>query len=380
MVARRRPRGRSQGIVRDAGPVTTGPSLRSGGSAGDPLRAAGGLATAAATAPLRLLGPLAGPVRRDLSRDVRRAIGLPAAPRPPVTDPGTAFLPPGGAARAVHRDLPAMLIGGLTALMLQSLHPLAMAGVAEHSRYEEDPIGRLRRTAQFVGMTTYGTVEEAHEAIEQVKRVHRRVHGIAPDGRPYSADDPDLVTWIHVAETWSFLNAAQRYGPRRFGPDECDAYFAETAVVARALGATWVPESSDETTAYLLRVRPQLYAGPQAIAARNFLLRGVGRRPPDRAIYAVVLGAAIGLLPGWARAELDLPAPPLVDALVVTPMARWTCAVLRWAVYSPAAGGGRPATDTADSGRPATDRADGVTTDGSPTPPPTAGPARARSA
>ena len=100
--------------------------------------------------------------------------------------------------------------------MLQTLHPLAMAGVAEHSSYQEDPLGRLRRTAAFVGTTTFGTVAEAEAAIAQVQRVHRRVQGLAPDGRPYAADDPELVTFIHVAEVAEFpdLVAALRAAGR----------------------------------------------------------------------------------------------------------------------------------------------------------------------
>ncbi len=201
-------------------------------------------------------------------------------------DPDDAFLAPESVARRVHGDLPSMLIGGLSALLLQSLHPLAMAGVADHSNYRDDALGRLRRTASFVGYTTFGTVEQADEAIEQVRRVHRRVHGVAPDGRPYSADDPDLVTWIHVAEMASFLASCQRFGRRPVTAAERDAYWADTAPVARALGAEWVPATADEATAYLQRVRPALYAGPQALAARDFLLRGVGRRPNDRAVHA----------------------------------------------------------------------------------------------
>jgi hypothetical protein len=134
-----------------------------------------------------------------------RSIGLGPAPVAICTDPTESYLPPDGVARMVHADLPAMLIGGLSALLLQTLHPLAMAGVAEHSNYQADALGRLRRTARFVGTTTFGTVREAEDAIAQVQRVHRRVKGFAADGRPYSADDPDLVTFIHAAETWSFL-------------------------------------------------------------------------------------------------------------------------------------------------------------------------------
>ena len=100
-----------------------------------------------------------------------------------------------------------------------------MAGVAEHSSYQEDPLGRLRRTASFVGTTTFGTVADAEAAIAQVHRVHRRVKGIAPDGRPYSADDPELVTFIHVAEVANFLASSQRYGSRPLTPEECDEYY-----------------------------------------------------------------------------------------------------------------------------------------------------------
>ena len=144
------------------------------------------------------------------------------------------------------------------------------------------------------------------------------------------------MTWVHVAEISSFLASCQRFGTHRLTPDECDAYFAETAVVARAIGAEWVPETLEEATAYFGRIRPSLYAGPQALAARDFLLRGVGTRPNDRAVYSVITAAAVGLLPAWARSELRIPNPPLLDTVVVTPVARTFCAGLRWAVSPPA--------------------------------------------
>ncbi|MGH9091586.1 MAG: oxygenase MpaB family protein [Acidimicrobiales bacterium] len=290
--------------------------------------------------PLRALDAAAAPVRSGIRRNVRRALGAPArSARRPEPDPDRAFLSPGGVARRVHGDLPPMVIGGLSALLLQSLHPLAMAGVAEHSNYADDPLGRLRRTAAFVGATTFGSVDDAHEAIARVQEVHHRVRGVAPDGRPYSAGDPELVTWVHVAEVWSFLRAAERFGERVVTPEDRDAYLHETAPLALHLGAEWVPRSVDEVHAYLRRVRPQLYAGTQAMAARRFLLRGVARTPDDRAVYAVITAAAVGLLPGWARRELRLPRPPLVDALVVTPVARAFCSGLRWAVPPARAGG-----------------------------------------
>ena len=293
-----------------------------------------------AASPFRVAGGLAAPARGGMARNVRRAIGITDTPPPIATDPGEAYLPPDGVARSVHRDLPTMLIGGVAALMLQTLHPLAMAGVAEHSGYREDPLGRLRRTASFVGTTTFGTMSEAEAAIAQVQRVHRRVKGTAPDGRAYSADDPELVTFIHVAEVHSFLASSRRYGPRPLTPEQCDRYYEEVATVAYALGAEWVPTTEREAESYLLRVRPELYAGPQAIEARDWLLRGVARRPAERAVYSLVLAAAVGVLPNWARRELGLsvggPIDLLVDTAAVTPMTRALSAAVRWMVTPPA--------------------------------------------
>jgi uncharacterized protein (DUF2236 family) len=305
----------------------------------NPVERATALGGTVAAAPLRLVGGLAAPARVDMARSVRRAIGITEKPAPIATDPEEAYLPPGGMARRVHADLPSMLVGGVTALLLQTLHPLAMAGVAEHSGYQEDPLGRLRRTASFVGTTTFGTVAEAEAAIAQVQRVHRRVRGIAPDGRAYSADDPELVTFIHVAEVSSFLASSQRYGSRPLSPEECDRYYEEVAPVALALGATWAPRSSAEVESYLLRLRPELYAGPQAKAARDWLLRGVARRPSERAVYSLVVAAGIGVLPAWARRELGLsfagPLDLLVDTAAVAPLTRALSIALRWMVTPP---------------------------------------------
>jgi uncharacterized protein (DUF2236 family) len=305
----------------------------------NPVERATAFGGAVAGAPLRLVGGLAGPARGDMARTVRRAIGITGEPAPIATDPDDAYLPPGGVARRVHADLATMLIGGVSALLLQTLHPLAMAGVAEHSSYQEDPLGRLRRTAAFVGTTTFGTVAEAEAAVSQVLRVHRRVKGIAPDGRAYSAGDPELVTFIHVAEVSSFLASSRRYGPRPLTPEDCDRYYDEVAPIALELGATWVPRSAAEVESYLLRIQPELYMGPQARSARDWLLRGVARRPSERAVYGLVVAAAVGVLPGWARRKLGLsvagPLDLLVDTAAVTPLTRGLTAALRWMVAPP---------------------------------------------
>jgi uncharacterized protein (DUF2236 family) len=284
------------------------------------------------TAPFRVLANLTSPLRDDLGRSVRHSFGLTVEPpRPHAMDPESAYVHPDSVVRMVHSDLGPMMIGGWSALMLQALHPLAMAGVADHSSYEEDPIGRLRRTAHFVGITTFGTTTEAKAAIRHVQAVHRRVRGVAPDGRPYSADDPELLAWVHAAEMYCFLESTQRFGVRRLTPDECDAYYRETASVAIELGAQWVPTSVQDMESYLLRMQPELYAGPQARVARDFLFRGVARKPEDRAVYSLIAAAGTSILPRWARAKYGIPQNTLLD-VAVTPLARLMCAGIRWAV------------------------------------------------
>jgi len=141
----------------------------------NPVQLASALGRRASAVPLRLVDGLTTPVRASYTNDLRRSISGTSKPPPRCLDPELSFLPPDGVARLVHSDLPSMLIGGISALLLQSLHPLAMAGVAEHSNYQSDPLGRLRRTATFVGTTTFGSVSDAEQAIAQVQRVHRRV-------------------------------------------------------------------------------------------------------------------------------------------------------------------------------------------------------------
>ncbi|MGH9044135.1 MAG: oxygenase MpaB family protein [Acidimicrobiales bacterium] len=282
--------------------------------------------------PFRIMSGFALPFRADIERTVRRSFGIAQEPRPRANDPNDAFVDPRSVVRRVHSDLGPMMIGGFAALMLQALHPLAMAGVAEHSQYEADPIGRLRRTADFVGTTTFGTMEEAREAIARVKAIHQRVHGVAPDGRSYSANDPELLTWVHSAEVYCFLAANQRFGAQALSRSECDSYYRDWAHVALELGARWVPTDSEEMEAYLLRIRRDLCGGPQAISARDFLIRGVGAGVQDRAIHSLIIAAAIGILPGWARDELRLRNLGPVEPTVISPLARAFCGALRWAL------------------------------------------------
>lgn len=273
-----------------------------------------------------------GQVRAQALTQVRRSMGMTRPPPPPCVDPALAYIAPDSVVRRIHGDLPSMLIGGLSALLFQMLHPLAMAGVAQHSQYRTDPLGRLERTATFLGTTTFGTDEEARAAIGRVRRVHARVTGVAGDGRPYSAGDPDLLAWVHAAEVSSFLAAARVYAPVRPTPAEEDSYLATMAVVARDLGAVDVPCSVAELDAYFAAVRPRLAFTPEARDARNFVLRGVGRWPHEVATYGLLVGAAQGILPTWARRQLRMPALPAGDRLAIRPSARLLGTAVRWVV------------------------------------------------
>ena len=198
--------------------------------------------------------------------------------RPPG-DPG--LFGPDSVTWRVHADV-SMFVGGITALMLQTLHPLAAAGVADHSRFREEPLERLSRTGSFVAATTYGATPVAESVIAAVRRVHDKVSGVTPDGQPYAANDPHLLRWVHVAEVTSFVRAHRRYCPFPVRGADIDRYYAEMAIVAHKLGATEVPASRAEIHRYLTEVRPQLSAGPQARDLFWFISHPVDRGSVDQ--------------------------------------------------------------------------------------------------
>ena len=250
-------------------------------------------------------------VRRELQRRMR--LMLTGSATPPVHDPkrvDPGLFGPASSAWRVHADT-SMFVGGLRALLLQTLHPLAMAGVADHSDYRHDPLGRLQRTAGYVGITTYGTTAEAKAMIARVRKIHTRVTGIAPDGRPYDARDPRLLGWVHVTEVDSFL--------------------AAMAVVAKRIGVKSPPRTRAEMHETVQSYRPGLSVGGQARDAVKFLLL-----PPlplaTRPAYGVISTAAVSLLPGWARRMLWLPVAPGADTLVVRPATTALLRVLGWAL------------------------------------------------
>lgn len=208
----------------------------------------------------------------------------------------------------VHQDA-SMFVGGIRALLLQSLHPLAMAGVAGHSGYRGDPWGRLERTSRFLATTTFGTIAHAEQAIEQVKQIHLRVRGKAADGRAYSASDPHLLDWVHLAEVDSFLRTYQLFGSAPLSPEDADTYVRQTAGVANKLGASASPTSVRELDERIEAFRPELTASPESRDAAKFLLLTPPLPISARPGYGLLAAGAVASLPGWARRELPVPPP-----------------------------------------------------------------------
>lgn len=248
--------------------------------------------------------------------------------------PGPRWFEPGSPIQQVHGDA-SMFIGGMRAVMLQSLHPKAMQGVADHSGYRGDMWGRLARTSTFLATTTFATASDAEAAVDAVRRIHGRVRGTMPDGERYSADDPHLLRWVHVAEVDSFLAAHQRHGARPLDQAGRDRYLAQAATVAERLGAERVPHSEAELRATLDEFRPELGGTAVACEAISWLIWHPDLPLPARPGYLAIVAAATALLPAWARRELDLPLLPVVDRSPVPWAGDMVTRTIRWAMAPP---------------------------------------------
>lgn len=295
--------------------------------------------------PARTLSSLAGPVRRQLAQTLRSKVaGEDAGARAAVIwgSPGPRWFTPEDPIWRVHADA-SMFVGGVRALLLQSLHPLAMAGVAGHSGYRSDPWGRLERTSAFLATTTFGTVAHAEEAIAHVRSVHERVRGTAPDGRRYAASDPHLLDWVHLAEVDSFLTAYQRFGPVPLTVQEADRYVEQTAAVAARLGATTPPTSVAELGERLAAFRPELGSTAASRDVARFLLLSPPLPLAARPGYGMLAAGAVATLPGWVRRELRLPPRFVGWDWPGQQLGAAGAGVVRWAMADPSVAADRTA-------------------------------------
>jgi uncharacterized protein (DUF2236 family) len=267
-------------------------------------------------------------IRRMIERHVHQMVGFGSGEID--LDQGDAGLfGPDTAAWKVHADFTTMMVGGVTALLMQMLHPGALAGVWDHSDFRADMLGRLRRTAQFISGTTYGSTEQAERLIARVRTIHAHVLGSLPDGSPYSANDPDLLTWVHVAEVSSFLAAYLRYRDPAFPPAEQDRYFAETAQIAERLGAREVPKTAAAASGYFDRTRSELQADERTRAVAQALLSQSPAHPALAPFARVLLQGGVELLPEWAAQMYGIDRPP---STAVRASVRGIGRVMRWAL------------------------------------------------
>jgi uncharacterized protein (DUF2236 family) len=253
------------------------------------------------TALQRLTAPAAAQIRRwVLSAFPRGHDGIDYAH--PPGDPG--LFGPDSATWRVHSDFPGMLSGGLCALMLQVLHPLALAGVWDHSNFREDLVGRLRRTTAFVAGTTYASRADAEQLIVRVARIHEKVRGTTADGRAYAAGDPHLLTWVHVTEAFGFLQGYRRYARMAMPNDAADRYYGEVKRIAERLGARDVPASEREVIDYFDAVRGDLALDGRSREVLAVLARIRLPVPVAGLSRNLFLDAGAALLPDWAQSML----------------------------------------------------------------------------
>ncbi len=260
--------------------------------------------------------------------------------------PGPRWFPADDPVALVHADA-SMFVGGITALLLQSLHPLAMAGVAGHSGYKSDPWGRVARTSEYIAMTTFGPVPSAEELIARIRDIHERVRGKDYRGRPYRASDPHLLRWVHLSETWAFLQTHSLYSRHPLSPADADTYVDHTRRPSELLGATGLPTTVTELDEQLEGYRPELEAGPDAVETARFLLREPPLSGSARAGYGLLAAGAVAALPTWAASMLHLDRRPLLHHLqlrtgrVATRFVGWGLEAVRDdKLFGPDAGGG----------------------------------------
>jgi len=236
----------------------------------------------------------------------------------------------------VHGDVTSMMVGGVAALLMQMLHPKVLAGVWDHSDFRHDMHGRLRRTARFIALTTYGSRTEAEQAFARVRAIHKHVGGKLHDGSSYHANDEDLLLWVHATETLCFLDAWRRYSEPSMSIADQDRYFAETAIMARELGAGSVPTSRSAMLALIAQMRVDLQVDERTREVRKLVLNQSTSNLLSAPVQKLLGQAAVDLLPRWARRMHGLHSNPLVRPMVRSGTFG-VAHTLRWA-FTPTAG------------------------------------------
>ena len=272
--------------------------------------------------------------KRGIVRQVRALFNDQVRGERPVQRSGEALFTSNSAIWRVHGDVTSMMVGGVSALLLQMLHPAVLAGVWDHSNFRADMVGRLRRTARFIAITTYGNRAAAESAIARVRGVHDLIGGTLPDGSVYNANDPRLLAWVHTTEAWCFLAAWQRYGSRPLSTAEQDSYFADFSIIGEALGADRLPKTRASTDQALEEMRPKLAPDDRTREVARLVLGYMPDNPFAIPLQRITMQAAINLLPEWARQLHSLSASPSFARPLITTGTLSLAKTLRWAFAS----------------------------------------------
>jgi uncharacterized protein (DUF2236 family) len=239
--------------------------------------------------------------------------------------PPVAFLTPKGdrglfgpesIAWKVHADFISMMIGGISSLILQALHPQALAGVWDHSSFREDLKGRLGRTAFFIAATTYGSVEMANQIIEKVNQIHTKITGFDELGKPYSAKDPRLLAWVHLTETRSFMSAFEDYRKEKISAQEKDQYFLEMGSLGVKMGTGELPMTYVDTNKAITSYIPELYFGERAQSILD-LLENFPSKLTAKPFIRLISRAGLMNLPDWAYPLIQRPTPSYLERLAI---------------------------------------------------------------
>lgn len=253
-------------------------------------------------------------IRRSI-REMVGGGGPPVAFLEPAGDRG--LFGPESIAWKVHADFISMMIGGISSLVLQALHPKALAGVWDHSSFREDLKGRLGRTAFFIAATTYGSNEMASNAIHRVNQIHKKVTGFDEFNEPYRADDPKLLAWVHLTETRSFMRSYESYRSESLQSQSKDQYFLEMKMLGEKLGAIDLPDTYAGTERAIKQYIPELHYGDRA---KNIIgmLDNFPSNLSSKPFVKMISRAGFLNLPNWVYPIIDRPEPSRLERLAMS--------------------------------------------------------------
>jgi uncharacterized protein (DUF2236 family) len=255
----------------------------------------------------------------------------------PPGDPG--LFGPDSMVWKVHGDFISMMIGGISSLVLQALHPSALAGVWDHSSFREDLKGRLGRTAYFIAATTYGNTQMATQAIMRVKKIHAALKGTLPDGRKYEVSDPNLLYWVHLTEAYSFLNAHRIYVDSNISLSDQNQYFYEMSSISKELGcqildangadyfAITKADSENAIYSYL----PELEFSDRAKWVVE-LLENFPSKPNTYFLNKLIIKAGFYNLPDWAYQVMGRHKPSDLERKLLNQSILLMAKPIRWAL------------------------------------------------